>query len=181
MDDTSFALGKHIPGRTDFFDSKLLLFITAYTGGSKLRSPTPSREDFMLRSTETQRILKDLLLERQSQYMTTIAEDNLLLRNDDVKGRIRMAVEVRLGEKTIISEALARLKRHQTRLNDLSPKPEVRLEQKAERLGDSPETVSDTIVPKPELTRRDLDLYDAWSALSERDHDASPVGKKKKH
>lgn len=43
---------------------------------------------------------------RQSQYATTVQQDEELYRNPAVQGRHRMAVEVRLGEKYILQEAL---------------------------------------------------------------------------
>lgn len=57
------------------------------------------------------KVLTSVLLERQSQYTTTISQDERLLDDDEIKGRYRMAIEVRLGEKSIIAEALAYLKK----------------------------------------------------------------------
>ena len=57
------------------------------------------------------KVLTSVFLERQSQYTTTISQDERLLDDDGIKGRYRMAIEVRLGEKSIIAEALAYLKK----------------------------------------------------------------------
>ena len=55
--------------------------------------------------------LKKILLERFKAYKTTMAEDASLLSNDKLPRRLRMAVEVRLGEKEILAQALASLQR----------------------------------------------------------------------
>ena len=55
--------------------------------------------------------LKEILLERLKAYKTTMAEDAALLSNDILPRRLRMAIEVRLGEKEILAHALAGLQR----------------------------------------------------------------------
>lgn len=52
-------------------------------------------------------VLKEIVVQRRNRYGTSIAEDNALLRNNQVQGRFRMAIEVRLGEKEILADALA--------------------------------------------------------------------------
>ena len=44
---------------------------------------------------------------RQGQYATSIQQDEEMLRNPAVQGRLRMAVEVRVGEKYLLQESLA--------------------------------------------------------------------------
>lgn len=44
-----------------------------------------------------------------SRYPTSIFEDELLLKNKDLGRRARMAVEVRLGEKKLLREAITAL------------------------------------------------------------------------
>lgn len=51
-------------------------------------------------------VLRKVLIQRRASYGTSIAEDVALLRDEPVKGRTRMAVEVRLGEKEILAAAL---------------------------------------------------------------------------
>lgn len=51
-------------------------------------------------------VLKEMVIERRNRYGTSIAEDSALLRNNQVQGRFRMAVEIRLGEKEILAAAL---------------------------------------------------------------------------
>jgi SET domain-containing protein 6 len=44
-----------------------------------------------------------------AQYPTTIAEDEALLKRQDLAKRYRMAVQVRIGEKKLLKEAIALL------------------------------------------------------------------------
>jgi hypothetical protein len=62
--------------------------------------------------------LKEVLHERFKAYKTTIAEDTVLLANDDLPGRLRMAIEVRLGEKEILANTLAGLQRQMDDIYD---------------------------------------------------------------
>lgn len=41
------------------------------------------------------------------QYPTSLAEDEALLKKQDLSKRHRMAIEVRYGEKTLLQEAIA--------------------------------------------------------------------------
>lgn len=49
--------------------------------------------------------VRTIVTKRQSDYLTTIAEDDNLLRDSQLSARHRMAVEVRLGEKEILALA----------------------------------------------------------------------------
>ena len=51
-------------------------------------------------------VLRKVLSQRRTSYGTSIAEDVALLQDESVKGRTRMAVEVRLGEKEILAAAI---------------------------------------------------------------------------
>lgn len=55
-------------------------------------------------------VLARVLAEKLAEYPTSVAQDRELLRKGDVKGRARMAVEVRLGEKVLLEEAIAMVK-----------------------------------------------------------------------
>lgn len=54
-------------------------------------------------------IVSDALKERLTQYSTSVSEDESLIASPEVRGRLRMAVEVRLGEKKLLQEALDHL------------------------------------------------------------------------
>ena len=54
-----------------------------------------------------QAILVKTLERLVSRYPTSAAEDELLLRGQNLSSRARMAIEVRLGEKKLLQEALA--------------------------------------------------------------------------
>ncbi|MCJ1247206.1 hypothetical protein MMC30_004420 [Trapelia coarctata] len=68
------------------------------------------------------RVLNKALFDRQGEYSTTIAQDNILLRNPEIQGRHRMAIEVRLGEKEIIATVSQYLSQKTT---PLSSEPDV--------------------------------------------------------
>lgn len=72
-------------------------------------------------------VLSKALLNRQGEYSTTIAQDISLLQTLGIQGRYRAAIEVRLGEKEIISAASQYLAEKTTALSlepDISKKPE---------------------------------------------------------
>ena len=60
--------------------------------------------------------LREVLLTHLKSYKTTIAEDEALLQDDHLSRRLRMAVEVRLGEKELVAMALDGL---QHRMEDM--------------------------------------------------------------
>lgn len=51
-------------------------------------------------------VLKKALITKLTQYPTSVEEDEALLERDDISKRHRMAVEVRLGEKRLLEEAI---------------------------------------------------------------------------
>ena len=61
--------------------------------------------------------LKEILTTRLRSYKTTIAEDAVLLQ-DDLPKRLRMAVEIRLGEKELVLAALDGIQRQMNLLYD---------------------------------------------------------------
>ncbi len=64
-------------------------------------------------------VLKKIISSRQSAYSTTIAEDAALLDDPTVQGRrrMRMAIQVRLGEKEILAMANDEVERRITKLD----------------------------------------------------------------
>ena len=61
--------------------------------------------------------LREVLLTHLKSYKTTIAEDTALLQDDHLAKRLRMAVEVRLGEKELVAIAMDGL---QNRVEDMT-------------------------------------------------------------
>ena len=55
-------------------------------------------------------IVAKALTAKLAQYPTSVEEDEQLLLNNDTKKRLRMAIEVRMGEKRLLQEALASVK-----------------------------------------------------------------------
>ncbi len=51
-------------------------------------------------------VLSQILRHRLEQYPTSLEQDVVLLREPMMKGRLRMAIDVRLGEKKVLEEAL---------------------------------------------------------------------------
>lgn len=52
-------------------------------------------------------VIEKVLAVRMSQYPTTLLEDQALLSSSDLPPRKRMAIEVRVGEKLLLQEAIA--------------------------------------------------------------------------
>lgn len=51
-------------------------------------------------------VLASLLKAREKEYATTVEEDRSLIEKGDLSGRLEMAVQVRLGEKRVLREAI---------------------------------------------------------------------------
>lgn len=62
--------------------------------------------------------LKQIIVQRFKDYNTSIIEDAIVLQDPTLQTRLRMAVEVRLGEKEILEAALAYL---EMRIQELHP------------------------------------------------------------
>jgi SET domain-containing protein 6 len=58
-------------------------------------------------------VIIKVLTEKLAEYPTSIREDRALLKKSDLTNRHRMAIEVRLGEKLLLEEALAMLRARQ--------------------------------------------------------------------
>ena len=56
-------------------------------------------------------VIMDALRARLAQYTTSAQQDEEFLASRDVTGRLRMAIEVRLGEKALLREAISHLGR----------------------------------------------------------------------
>jgi SET domain-containing protein 6 len=54
-------------------------------------------------------VLTQVLSEKLAAYPTSVEEDQTLLEKSDISHRHRMAIQVRLGEKALLEEALAML------------------------------------------------------------------------
>ena len=97
----------------DGFDSAMLQLIYIFTASQpeltevKCTKKVPTLAINIL----VIKVLSKALADRQSEYTTSIVEDIGLLRNSKVDKRHRMAIEVRLGEKMIIANALSYLTR----------------------------------------------------------------------
>jgi SET domain-containing protein 6 len=52
------------------------------------------------------KVLQALLKRREQEYATTASQDDALLQNANLTHRARMAIKVRQGEKTVLSEAM---------------------------------------------------------------------------
>lgn len=96
------------------FEQQIILTITALlldTNAAKqatVTTRTPNQPPpFVL--TRLGLVLKEIITCRLKAYKTTLAEDIALLEDLTVQGRRRMAIEVRLGEKEILSMAALRV------------------------------------------------------------------------
>lgn len=55
-------------------------------------------------------VITQVLADKLAEYPTSIREDRATLKKSDITNRHRMAIEVRLGEKVLLEEALAMFK-----------------------------------------------------------------------
>lgn len=73
-----------------------------------------------------------VLAEKLLDYPTSIEEDRAALQKPDLTNRQRMAVEVRLGEKLLLEEALTMLKaRMAVGLNESEERPAKKVKSRA--------------------------------------------------
>jgi len=103
FDITRQAGNKNLPN--DGFDPALLQVMYILTANDvEFKNMKAARQPRSPMITFTiARVLSKALLNRQDEYNTTIAQDNILLQNPEIQGRHRIAIEVRLGEKEIIA------------------------------------------------------------------------------
>jgi SET domain-containing protein 6 len=96
--------GPGIPDELLAFLYILLLDEESLAAISSSQSYLPSRSKM---ATETVgQVLMALLRLREEEYATTLEEDEALLKSENLSNRTRMAIEVRLGEKRVIREAI---------------------------------------------------------------------------
>ena len=105
----SFELARNQTSTGFRFDSALYLLVDALTMDPATlheeidANETPEEPRF---TREIGLVLREVLLTHLKYYKTTIAEDIALLQDDHLSRRLRMAVEVRLGEKELVAMAL---------------------------------------------------------------------------
>lgn len=117
----SFELRRDQISSTFNFERDLCLFVDALTMDSGTLQEEIDANEVPEAPRFTHQMglaLKEILLERIKAYKTTMAEDAALLSNDKLPGRLRMAIEVRLGEKEILAQALAGLQRQMDDMYD---------------------------------------------------------------
>ena len=71
-----------------------------------LKKIKPELADKRKRGETFNRVVAQALADKMAGYPTTRDEDEALLRKSDLANRHRMAVEVRLGEKILLQEAI---------------------------------------------------------------------------
>lgn len=77
-------------------------------------------------------VVLQVLAEKLLDYPTSIEEDRAALQKPDLTNRQRMAVEVRLGEKVLLEEALTMLKARMTvGLNETEERPAKKVKSRA--------------------------------------------------
>lgn len=74
----------------------------AKLSSSQIHLPSRSK----LEAETIGQVLVIILQLREEEYATTLEEDEALLKGDNLAYRIRMAIEVRLGEKRVLREAI---------------------------------------------------------------------------
>lgn len=80
---------------------------------SNARNLRPLLENVLAEMTDkVAACLRSIVSRRLSDYATTVEEDRALLQDPSVTGRRRMAVQVRLGEKTLLHDGLDEVKLH---------------------------------------------------------------------
>jgi SET domain-containing protein 6 len=75
-----------------------------------LKKLKPELADKRKRDKTFNSVVAKALADKMAEYPTTREEDEALLRKSDIANRHRMAVEVRLGEKMLLEEAIALVK-----------------------------------------------------------------------
>ena len=109
-----YDLNRPLENESFEFDQSLILTITALlldkdaAKQATARTRTPNQSPSLILTT-LGLVLKEIILHRQKAYKTTLAEDVALLEDPNVQGRRKMAIEVRLGEKEILSMAAVRV------------------------------------------------------------------------
>jgi SET domain-containing protein 6 len=68
-------------------------------------------------------VIKQALTMKLAQYSTSIQEDGRLLKTEEISKRHRMAIEVRLGEKMLLQEAIALMQEVSSASEDKNGEP----------------------------------------------------------
>ncbi|MCJ1307528.1 hypothetical protein MMC25_001174 [Agyrium rufum] len=109
--DDSFDLTRECGDRSQKlsgFDPMLIMTLKATTLTADevdvMRRLQKPPKPFLEESSIT--LLKDVVIARQREYVTSLAEDANLLQSADLPRRKRMAIEVRMGEKEILASTL---------------------------------------------------------------------------
>ena len=77
-------------------------------------------------------VITQALTDELAKYPTSIKEDRATLKKSDISNRHRMAIEVRLGEKILLEEALTMLKtRDDAGANEGEERPSKKIKSKA--------------------------------------------------
>lgn len=100
----------------DFFPDDLSRYIKTLVADPAEGSSTPWKktaktglcDDFLLARFEA--VMLEAVVRRREQYATSLEHDLELLEQPDTRGRLRSAIEVRLGEKKILAAAEERLR-----------------------------------------------------------------------
>ncbi|KAG5925972.1 hypothetical protein E4U42_003775 [Claviceps africana] len=101
-DGTFGSAAPAVDGMPEDLQAQLKAIIKEMQRQDRTLMPDKRKRDDVLQS-----VMVGALRSVASHYPTTVAEDEALLRQDDVAHRHRMAVIVRLGEKRLIEEAFA--------------------------------------------------------------------------
>lgn len=77
-------------------------------------------------------VITQVLADKLAEYPSSIREDRATLKKSDITNRHRMAIEVRLGEKVLLEEALAMLSsRNDAVANEGEERPTKKIKSKA--------------------------------------------------
>lgn len=77
-------------------------------------------------------VITQVLTDKLAEYPTSIGDDRAILKKSDITKRHRMAIEVRLGEKILLKEAITMLKaREDAGANEGEERPAKKIKSKA--------------------------------------------------
>ena len=90
------------------FDPALVLTLQVLTTNKASFKNFKTTRRVLVRSMDLLAVslLREIVIQRQRDYSTTVAEDIMLLQDNLTQGRQRVAVEIRLGEKEILASTL---------------------------------------------------------------------------
>lgn len=77
-------------------------------------------------------VITQVLTDKLAEYPSSIRDDRAILKKSDITNRHRMAIEVRLGEKVLLEEAIAMLKaREDAGANEVEERPAKKIKSRA--------------------------------------------------